>query len=82
MEWSPDKEVFVIATGKGTLLEMTKDFDVLAEKELEPEVVGEGVEPLWGNRASSVFLISSKTSNLRNDGCRRLGQKRDAVPRF
>ncbi|KAI9005064.1 IKI3 family-domain-containing protein [Hyaloraphidium curvatum] len=34
MEWSPDKEVFAVATGKGSLLEMTKDFDVVVETEL------------------------------------------------
>ncbi len=40
--WSPDQELLAIATGTGTLLLMSKDWDMVAEVSLQPA----GVPPL------------------------------------
>jgi elongator complex protein 1 len=39
-QWSPDEEILVLVTGRRTLLEMTKEFEVLAEIRLDAEERG------------------------------------------
>ncbi|KAJ3149243.1 hypothetical protein HDU89_003961 [Geranomyces variabilis] len=52
MEWSPDHELVIIVTGTGTLLEMTKDFDVITEVPIHVEATGEAtqVNVGWGRK--------------------------------
>ena len=42
MEWSPDFELFIVVTGMGTLLEMTRDFDMIAELPIHVDEHGQG----------------------------------------
>lgn len=52
MQWSPDYELVVIVSGEEKLLLMTKDFDMISEKDLHPEEFGECV-PItagWGSK--------------------------------
>ncbi|RKO90302.1 IKI3 family-domain-containing protein [Blyttiomyces helicus] len=44
MDWSPDQELVVIVTGIATILEMTKDFDLIAEVPIHVEEKGEGMD--------------------------------------
>ena len=48
--WSPDQEAVVVATALGSLLCLTKDFDVLTESSLATEGFGEAapVTVGWG----------------------------------
>ncbi|KAJ3095479.1 hypothetical protein HDU97_006901 [Phlyctochytrium planicorne] len=41
MEWSPDLEIFALITGKGTVLVMTKDFELIAENPIQTDRFGE-----------------------------------------
>ncbi|KAJ3159102.1 hypothetical protein HDU86_002001 [Geranomyces michiganensis] len=52
MEWSPDHELVIIVTGTGTLLEMTKDFDVITEVPIHVEATGDAtqVNVGWGRK--------------------------------
>lgn len=52
MQWSPDYELVVIVSGEEKVLLMTKDFDLISEKELHLEEFGECV-PItagWGSK--------------------------------
>ncbi len=42
MSWSPDFEMVVFVTGELKLIQMTKEFDVLAEMPIQVEDFGSG----------------------------------------
>ena len=52
MSWSPDMELLTLATGKGTLILMTKDFDPITEIAIDDEHIAEGefVALGWGKK--------------------------------
>ncbi|RUS18247.1 IKI3 family-domain-containing protein [Endogone sp. FLAS-F59071] len=52
MSWSPDEETVVMVTGTETVLEMTKEFDVITEFPVNVEEIGEDVSVNvgWGRK--------------------------------
>ncbi|KAJ3091877.1 hypothetical protein HK102_012927 [Quaeritorhiza haematococci] len=52
IEWSPDHELVVMVTGNGTLLQMTKDFEVIDEVPIHVDEKGEDVQVSlgWGKK--------------------------------
>ncbi|KAL3226372.1 hypothetical protein MRX96_004463 [Rhipicephalus microplus] len=52
MQWSPDYELVVVISGENKVLLMTKDFDVISEKDLHAEEFGEcaPITAGWGSK--------------------------------
>ncbi|KND02563.1 Elongator subunit IKI3 [Spizellomyces punctatus DAOM BR117] len=69
MEWSPDHELVVIVTGAGTILEMTKDFEVITEIPIHVEGTGkeEHVSVGWGKKETQFHGSEGKQAALRKD---------------
>ncbi|KAJ3288043.1 hypothetical protein HK104_008357 [Borealophlyctis nickersoniae] len=69
MEWSPDHEVVVMVTGFGTILEMTKDFDVIAEVPIHVEEKGEDtfVSLGWGKKETQFHGSAGKEAAVRKE---------------
>ncbi|KAI8827292.1 IKI3 family-domain-containing protein [Fimicolochytrium jonesii] len=88
MEWSPDQELVVIITGTGTLLEMTKDFEVITEVPIHVEATGEAshVSVGWGRKETQFHGSEGKHAALRKDepapGTARLSSDDDLRPRL
>ncbi|KAG0196709.1 hypothetical protein BGX28_009840, partial [Mortierella sp. GBA30] len=62
MAWSPDEELVVMVTGEGSILEMTKDFDVIAENPIDVEESGEDVSVNvgWGKKETQFHGTEGK----------------------
>ncbi|BFZ01620.1 hypothetical protein BsWGS_04659 [Bradybaena similaris] len=62
MSWSPDLEVFVITTGQGKLLLMTREFDVITELPLYPNTEGEdsNIALGWGKKETQFHGSAGK----------------------
>ncbi|KAJ3055398.1 hypothetical protein HK097_010674, partial [Rhizophlyctis rosea] len=69
MSWSPDHELVVMVTGYGTLLEMTKDFDVIAEVPIYVQEKGEDVQHAlgWGKKETQFHGSEGKQAAQRKD---------------
>ncbi|KAG0000493.1 hypothetical protein BGZ65_004319, partial [Modicella reniformis] len=67
MAWSPDEELVVMVTGEGTLLEMTKDFDVISENPIDVEEAGEDVSVNvgWGKKETQFHGTEGKQAAQR-----------------
>ncbi|CAG8446071.1 15447_t:CDS:10 [Acaulospora morrowiae] len=67
MEWSPDEEVVVFVTGNDTILEMTKDFDVITEFPINVEELGEAVSISvgWGKKETQFHGSEGKLAAQR-----------------
>ncbi|KAJ3272885.1 hypothetical protein HDV01_005208 [Terramyces sp. JEL0728] len=84
MEWSPDSELVVIITEMGTLIEMTKDFQIVAEFPVEVDEYGEAVQVNvgWGKKETqfhgAVGKSAAKTA-IENTG---LSTNDDLYPRI
>ncbi|KAI8909371.1 IKI3 family-domain-containing protein [Powellomyces hirtus] len=66
IEWSPDHELVIIVTGTGTLLEMTKDFDVITEVPIHVSSTGEAaqVNVGWGRKETQFHGSEGKQAAL------------------
>ncbi|CAG8467741.1 8600_t:CDS:10 [Gigaspora rosea] len=64
MEWSPDEELVIFVTGNDTILEMTKDFDVITEFPVNVEELGEAVSISvgWGKKETQFHGSEGKTA--------------------
>ncbi|KAI8913226.1 IKI3 family-domain-containing protein [Gorgonomyces haynaldii] len=79
---SPDGELFVILTGNGKLLEMTVDFDVIADFELRQTQEAEGqVNVGWGKKETQFHGRAGKTAAQEKVSASR-SQKDDGQPRI
>ncbi|KAI9015161.1 IKI3 family-domain-containing protein [Gaertneriomyces semiglobifer] len=69
MEWSPDEELVIIVTGTGTLLEMTKDFDVITEVPIHVAEPGKDVHVSvgWGRKETQFHGSAGKQAALQKD---------------
>ncbi|KAG0325923.1 hypothetical protein BGZ99_010376 [Dissophora globulifera] len=67
MAWSPDEELVVMVTGEGSILEMTKDFDVIAENPIDVEETGEDVSVNvgWGKKETQFHGTEGKQAAQR-----------------
>ncbi|KAF9164239.1 hypothetical protein DFQ26_001667 [Actinomortierella ambigua] len=67
MAWSPDDELVVMVTGEGSILEMTKDFDVIAENQINVEEAGEDVSVNvgWGKKETQFHGSEGKVAAQR-----------------
>ncbi|KAF9975119.1 hypothetical protein BGZ73_001334 [Actinomortierella ambigua] len=67
MAWSPDDELVVMVTGEGSILEMTKDFDVIAENKINVEESGEdiSVNVGWGKKETQFHGSEGKAAAQR-----------------
>ncbi|CAO3564635.1 unnamed protein product [Mortierella alpina] len=67
MAWSPDEELVVMVTGEGSILEMTKDFDVIAENPIDVEESGEDVSVNvgWGKKETQFHGTEGKQAAQR-----------------
>ncbi|KAJ3023810.1 hypothetical protein HKX48_000944 [Thoreauomyces humboldtii] len=67
MEWSPDQELVVVVTGTGTLLEMTKDFEVITEAPIHVAATGEAVQVNvgWGRKETQFHGSEGKEAATR-----------------
>ncbi|CAH1762567.1 10141_t:CDS:10, partial [Entrophospora sp. SA101] len=64
MEWSPDEEIIILVTGMNTILEMTKDFDVITEYPINVDEAGEaaGISLGWGRKETQFHGSEGKSS--------------------
>ncbi|KAJ3197353.1 hypothetical protein HK101_004229 [Irineochytrium annulatum] len=64
MQWSPDGEVVVFATGKRTVLAMTKDFDMISEFSCEVDDQGkdEFINVGWGRKETQFHGSAGKAA--------------------
>ena len=64
--WSPDQEAVVVVTALGSLLCLTKDFDVLSESSLATEGFGEAapVNVGWGKAETQFRGQAAKTEKV------------------
>ncbi|KAI9145319.1 IKI3 family-domain-containing protein [Paraphysoderma sedebokerense] len=62
MAWSPDYELVVFVSAEGKLIEMTKDFDVLAEYPVHTNEIGEDimVSVGWGKKETQFHGSAGK----------------------
>ncbi|KAF8925154.1 hypothetical protein BGZ58_001096 [Dissophora ornata] len=67
MAWSPDEELVIMVTGEGSILEMTKDFDVIAENPIDVEETGEDVSVNvgWGKKETQFHGTEGKQAAQR-----------------
>ncbi|KAF8942635.1 hypothetical protein BGZ47_006286 [Haplosporangium gracile] len=67
MAWSPDEELVIMVAGEGSILEMTKDFDVIAENPIDVEEVGEDVSVNvgWGKKETQFHGTEGKQAAQR-----------------
>ncbi|RHZ45275.1 hypothetical protein Glove_682g24 [Diversispora epigaea] len=67
MEWSPDEELVIFVTGNDTILEMTKDFDVITEFPINVEDLGEAVSISvgWGKKETQFHGSEGKLAAQR-----------------
>ncbi|KAG0223795.1 hypothetical protein BGW42_005533 [Actinomortierella wolfii] len=67
MAWSPDEELVVMVTGEGSILEMTKDFDVIAENPINTDDTGEDVSVNvgWGKKETQFHGSEGKAAAQR-----------------
>ncbi|KAF9584994.1 hypothetical protein BGW38_004344 [Lunasporangiospora selenospora] len=67
MAWSPDDELVIMVTGEGSILEMTKDFDVIAENPIEVDESGEdiSVNVGWGKKETQFHGSEGKQAAQR-----------------
>ncbi|KAF9295803.1 hypothetical protein BGZ74_010603 [Mortierella antarctica] len=67
MAWSPDEELVVMVTGEGSILEMTKDFDVISENPINVEESGEDVSVNvgWGKKETQFHGTEGKQAAQR-----------------
>ncbi|ORZ11311.1 IKI3 family-domain-containing protein [Lobosporangium transversale] len=67
MEWSPDEELVIMVTGEGSILEMTKDFDVISENPIDVEEAGEevSVNVGWGRKETQFHGTEGKQAAQR-----------------
>ncbi|KAG0331419.1 hypothetical protein BG004_001669 [Podila humilis] len=67
MAWSPDEELVVMVTGEGTILEMTKDFDVISENPINVDEAGEDVSVNvgWGKKETQFHGTEGKQAAQR-----------------
>jgi elongator complex protein 1 len=68
MEWAPDQELLVIINCAGSLLVMTREFDVLTEVPLETDDFGVAapINVGWGKRETQFQGMVSGQSPMRN----------------
>ncbi|KAJ3214160.1 hypothetical protein HDU67_002020 [Dinochytrium kinnereticum] len=64
MEWSPDRELVAIVTGKGTILVMTKDFDLISETPIQTTKFGEDEQIAlgWGKKETQFHGSAGKSA--------------------
>jgi elongator complex protein 1 len=67
--WSPDEELLVLTTPNGKLIEMTRDFDVLAEIAIDIDEFGEQkpVNVGWGRKETQFHGTAGKTAALQSN---------------
>ncbi|KAF9415343.1 hypothetical protein BGZ94_000121 [Podila epigama] len=67
MAWSPDEELVVMVTGEGSILEMTKDFDVISETPINVDDKGEeiSVNVGWGKKETQFHGTEGKQAAQR-----------------
>ncbi|KAG0045887.1 hypothetical protein BGZ83_008909 [Gryganskiella cystojenkinii] len=67
MAWSPDEELVIMVTGEGSILEMTKDFDVIAENPIDVVESGEDVSVNvgWGKKETQFHGTEGKAAAQR-----------------
>ncbi|KAI8929674.1 IKI3 family-domain-containing protein [Entophlyctis helioformis] len=88
MEWSPDSELVLFVTGNGTILEMTKDFDVICEVPIDVDAQGEAVPVSigWGKKETQFHgtegKLAAKQSNQPQVDKTYLSPEDDHVPRL
>ncbi|CED83780.1 IkappaB kinase complex, IKAP component [Phaffia rhodozyma] len=63
-EWSPDEELLIVITGDDKLLQMTKDFDVLADSPLRSKDFGEdkAINVGWGSKETQFHGSAGKAA--------------------
>ncbi|KAG0365886.1 hypothetical protein BGZ54_006088 [Gamsiella multidivaricata] len=68
MAWSPDEELIVMVTGEGSILEMTKDFDVIAENPIDVEETGEGRRVIRVYNREAILQSTSESVDMLEHG--------------
>eukprot|EP00842_Homolaphlyctis_polyrhiza_P004259 jgi/Hompol1/4834/HPOL_003925-RA len=68
MAWSPDTELVLFVTGTGTLLEMSKDFDVISEIPIQVDDQGQAVQVSvgWGKKETQFHGSAGKQAALQH----------------
>ncbi|KAJ3255625.1 hypothetical protein HK103_006150 [Boothiomyces macroporosus] len=84
MEWSPDSELVVIITEMGSLIEMTKDFQIVAEFPVEVDEYGEAVQVNvgWGKKETQFHGAIGKSAAKKTDNTTGLSNNDDLYPRI
>ncbi|KAI8895467.1 IKI3 family-domain-containing protein [Globomyces pollinis-pini] len=84
MEWSPDTELLIIVTEMGTLIEMTRDFQIVTEFPIDVAELGEAtaVDLGWGKKETQFHGSAGKKSALTTEQPSELSKDDDFKPKI